>query len=319
MAMLRVGRVLVVMIPAGLSVLPAQTGDAAAAAATDLRKAPSLDDEAIGYAGIKSAAYRAYERLRDAATAAELIVWVGDDSPMLRCYAFRALVEKHPDVALGPLLLPQLGDRSKVTTMRGCMRAERYATDVLLELAAPVLPVADQRALHARLVRDETAPALDARGRALRSEKFAKDLLPVIERLARGGDDEALIALMRYGRPADLALLRERLQADRGLKELHFVLWAAEVRPDPALMPLLAAIAPKAHRQLRRDTGHRMRQWFAAVAAQRSEAAAATLRAFVRDTDASESRQRSMRTCLRKVLEKHAGVAVYDELRRSLE
>ena len=89
---------LLIPIAALAAALPtfAKEGDdppAVAKALAKLRSAETYDSEYVGEAGEKSDTYRAYEVLRDEASAKRLVALTDDRSPVVRCYAVRALAE----------------------------------------------------------------------------------------------------------------------------------------------------------------------------------------------------------------------------------
>lgn len=282
-----------------LSALPAQTLDDLVAT---LARAESLDDEAIGIAGEKSATWRTYEQLRDRASRAQLEQLLGHDGPVVRGYAHRALADRQEDVDWPALCKARLTDTTPVFTFEGCVRAERKLGDVVLDLARhrQLLSAAQWLELGELLVKRKSP--LDARDRALRELKFGDGMLHTLRALAAGGDGAAHVALARYRIAKDLPLLVAWLSRKAAFDDTTAFL-AAQQFPDPSLLRVLIGLEPHARSKVAEGLPHRLREWLAAFAAQRSAGAAEFLVGFLQRTPADDAgRHRQVVTLLQEVV-----------------
>jgi len=253
----------------------------AAKALARLRIATSLDDAAVGAAGMKSETYRAYEVLRDTAPAGALVALTGDKRPIVRCYAFRALAEKHPRVDLFAILKRHLEDVAKVDTFRGCMMAGEKVGDVMIQDARARLHQQEEGRLLGLLINKESK--LAARASLLRTAMVPVELLPELRRLVDAGDQNALIAVARHKKPEDVGRIEAALRAKFGSlhPDLLPAFRAATIHPDPKLLPALEALAPRARIELKQKAAQRLRFLFEALAAQQSPRATEVLAGFL--------------------------------------
>ncbi len=249
----------------------------AANALAKLRAANSLDDEAVGAAGMKSETYRSYEVLRDTAPAEALVALTGDKNAIVRCYALRALVEKHPRADLFAILKRHLDDVAKVDTFRGCMMAGEMVGDVMIREASARLDQQETGRLLGLLINKESE--LDARAGLMRTATVPVELLPDLRRLADEGDQNALIALARHNKQEDVARIEAALRSKFGSlhPDLLPAFRAATIHPDPKLLPALEALAPRARLELKQKAPQRLRFFFEALAAQESPRATEAL------------------------------------------
>lgn len=258
------------------TVLPAQS---VAELVDTLAKASTLDDEAVGDGGEKTATYRAYESLRAAADAAGLSALLEHRSPIVRCYAARALAERKETVDWLAVLKAHALDVAPVTTFRGCVRAEEACGDVLVELVRERKLLADAlwTALAEHLVLQKSP--LRARDHELRERTLGPALHAPLRELAAGGDGSAAVALARYRDAADVPVL-QKLLAGGGEDDGPFV--AAAVFPGPVLREALCSRSDWFHQRLAKGAPAPLRAWLAALAAQQDAPAGAALAAFVR-------------------------------------
>ncbi len=100
-----------------------------------LRAQPAFTDRAIGYAGLKSKAYVAFEALIEVAADSELEALLSDRSPIVRLYAFEGLLLRGHDkkVLTARLRAPE----EQVTTQGGCFRTVETVAEVALRLHGP--------------------------------------------------------------------------------------------------------------------------------------------------------------------------------------
>jgi hypothetical protein len=297
-----------------LAPLPAQTIDALV---ETLGKAESLDDEAIGIAGTKSETFKTYELLRDRATREELLKLLEHDGAIVRGYAFRALADRQEAVDWLALLKARARDMAKVPTFRGCTRSEQLLGDVVVEWARHRKLLTDVQWLDFGEVLVAGSSPLYAREWALRNLRFRDGMLHRIRTLAQGGDGPAHVALARYGVGEDLPLLVTWLSRD-GVFDDTTAFLAAQAHADPSLLPVLVGLEAKARRKIAEGLVPRLREWLAAIAAQRSPAAARFLTRFLAATP-SDGRHRQVVQVYEAVLARFGGAEVFANVREELQ
>jgi len=272
--------------------VPAQT----LAELTDtLAKAETLDDEAIGDGGEKSATYRTYEQFRDLATREELITRLLHKSPIVRGYAARALADKKEKVDWLAVLRAHAADLQEVGTFRGCVKAQERLGDVLIDLARERKLLSDEQWLDLAETLVQQKSQLAARDGLLRTLKLRDGMLHTLRDLAKGGDRSAHIALARYGIQKDLPLLVDFLRSKDALQGNEALL-AAQLHPDPTLLHVLEEIEPAVWKRVEAGSSVQMREWLAAIAAQQSAGAGTLLAGFLQR--AGEAHPASMREVL---------------------
>jgi hypothetical protein len=279
-----------------------------------LAAAETVDESMVGDDGAKTATWLAFQTWTSLASEAQLRAATDHKSPIVRCYAVRALVATEAKVDWVALLTRHLDDAAAVTTRGGCVTAKELAGDVMFQDARPRMTEAQLLDLAEALLARKSP--LYARQWALRNLRFRDAMLHDIRRLASEGDPPAAIALARYRLPSDVPLLCKRLQQDEPFDDnCHFL--AAEVHADPRLLPPLIAFEGKARTRLGHDNAYRLRFWLAAIAAQRSDEAATFLQRFLHDTTDAKQRADLAATCA-MVLESFADCAAFRALRAEL-
>jgi hypothetical protein len=264
--------------------------------------------------GEPSLVYPDYERLAAIATTERLQKLAEHDSPVVRCYAVRALAERGLTKTLPAILRAHSADVTKIAHHSGCEVLDTTAGDLMFDIARSRLDGEAMLDLAEHYVR--TASPLYAREWCLRTLRFRDGMLHAIRKLAADGDAPALVALMRYGIPADVPLLLGRLmRPDPFDDNCHFL--AAEQSRDPRLLPALAAIAPAARRRLQADNAYRLRFWLEAVTAQGSDDAAKVLADLVDDPGVTGDRRAQLLETVRAAIEAHPAPA-FAELQQRL-
>lgn len=283
----------------------------------ELAKAETIDDEAVGDGGEKSATRRLYERWRDAARTEQLRRFTQDASPAVRAYAAKALREIEAPVDWPVVVRERLLDTAEVVTFEGCCKARQFVGDVVFTLARPQLSPDELLDAAEDLVVRKSP--LFAREWALRNLTFRDRMLHRLRELATNGDAPATIALARHRLPVDVPILAKALQAKEPFDD-NCAFLAAEVHPDAALMAPLVAIEGKARARIESDNPSRLRFWFAAIAAQRSADAGAFLVRFLRDTPRTDGfREQDLLDTMQDVVVPHPGLAAFDALRAELK
>jgi hypothetical protein len=188
-----------------------------------LRAATSYDSEGVGFLGQKTPGYRAYEELRDRATATQLVRLTEDPRPLIRCYALRALAAGHPADVFDEAVARLRGDEAEIDRFQGCC----LSIQKVGEIAADIARDREERvSLEELLIRG--SPVDEGTEFLLRRWKLSPRCHERVRQLASAGSDEALIALARYRDEQDVEILQERLRATRNVACL---LVAAEIFP----------------------------------------------------------------------------------------
>lgn len=200
-----------------------------------LAGAEEFHDDAIGYAGVKSATYRAYEVLRDSESVEELTRLTEHKNPIMRLYAFRALAERHKEVDLFPLLEKRMEDRANVKTQFGCIAGDQTVVDLLLESYGQKLPAKQQELLLACVL--QLQPPINSRQRLLLHWSIPRRYAPRLREIA-SEDPAALVALAKQQNPDDLALVEAALTSSSRDRR-YFGLWSAKEFPHSSLLPKL--------------------------------------------------------------------------------
>ncbi|MEZ4320401.1 MAG: hypothetical protein R3F61_23175 [Myxococcota bacterium] len=189
----------------------------------------SVDSQYTSIDGEESPGWKAFVELRDTASSDRLRWLLHHTSPVVRAYAFRALVARSE--ATPEDLIERLDDRAIVRTRSGCVGRQRFgADDSFAAMAFHLEDPGRQQVLEALL----SKPELSSRGFALREWTPAPALRGSVVEHARMRSSGALIALARYRRSEDTALLATAIA--EGNRE---ALVAATVFPHPALLPAL--------------------------------------------------------------------------------
>lgn len=294
--------------------LPAQTVPELTAT---LAAALTLDDEAIGDGGEKSATYRAFEQLRSKASREELLARLDHENPIVRAYAALALADRKEKVDWLALLRAHAADAEKVMTFRGCVKAEELCGDVLVELAREQKLLDDKGWLDLAETLVTKKSPLAAREWCLRTLTFREPMQPALRELAKAGDGPAHIAMARAGNVKDLPLLVAHLQRDAVFAD-DTALLAAQVFPHASLLPSLLALDGKAREQMAAGRAQRLRNWLAAIAAQRSAPAADFLAGFLKARELPRPQRRELLNLMKAAIVPFPDDAVFAPVREEL-
>lgn len=282
-----------------------------------LSKAESLDDEAVGEGGTKSDTYKTYEKLRERAKREDLLGLLEHDAAIVRGYAFRALFDRKEVVDWPALLRARAQDKAKVATFQGCIRGEQMLGDVVIDWAREHRLLTEEQWLDFSEHLVAAKSPLHAREQVLRSVRFRDGMSDAIRALARGGDGPALVALARYRQVKDLSLLATSLSRSNVFDDTNAFL-AAQANPDPSLLPTLVDLQGKARTQIAGGLVPHVREWLAAIAAQRSPTAGQFLARFLAETPA-DAHERELLQAVKGVLAPFGGDAVFADLREELK
>jgi hypothetical protein len=101
---------------------------------TDMEQENTFCDVGVGRGYIKGEQRKRFDRLKQEATAEELLALTDDSNPVIRCYAFLALADKHhPDVFV--ILLRHFADKEEVEIVSGCIGEITTVGEVFLAIA----------------------------------------------------------------------------------------------------------------------------------------------------------------------------------------
>jgi len=277
-----------------------------------LARAEAYEEQDVSE-GEPSRVYPDYASLAAIATTERLQKLAEHDSPVVRCYAVRALAERGDTRTLPVILRAHAADVTKVVHHSGCEVLNTTAGELMFDIARSRLTAEELLDLAEHYVR--TSSPLYAREWCLRTLRFRDGMLHAIRKLAADGDAPALVALVRYGIPTDVPLLLERLKRPDPFDDnCHFL--AAEQSRDPRLLPALAAITPAARRRLQTDNPYRLRFWLEAITAQGSDDAAKALDDLVTDPGVAGDRRQQLLETVRTAIEAHPAPAFADLLQR---
>ncbi|KPJ51830.1 MAG: hypothetical protein AMS16_07325 [Planctomycetes bacterium DG_58] len=247
----------------------------------ELRTANRVESASIYEEGAPSKVHAVYEKLLQTTSREDLVRLLDDKSPVVRVYAFWGLKAKFPAVDLFGLLKVRLGDSTPVETLFGCIEETQQVADLLIRTLEEELTPEQKRELLTWMVRHPNN--LATRERALRQWPLSPKHHAPVRKLAEAGAAGALVALARFGDDADLPVIARQIGADS-----FDSLEAVERNPRPALFPILAAM----HRHFLDMDGRssEMEQYYRAVAAFRTPAAAKLLAAVLETPSTHESR-----------------------------
>lgn len=109
-------------------------GQALCETLTDMERENVFSDVGVGRGFNKDKQRKRFDKLKVEATDEELLALTDDPSPVLRCYAFLALADKHhPDVFA--VLLRHLADKEEIEVQSGCLSRMMTVGELFLAIA----------------------------------------------------------------------------------------------------------------------------------------------------------------------------------------
>lgn len=292
-----------------------------------LAPAESYDEEAVGFAGTKSATFLAYEFLRESSKVKDWIEWTRHKSPVVRCYAVRALAEAKAGVQLRAAVFKGLSDTARVNHFQGCCVGEVYVADVIVGIGLANLDQKDQQALRDKIMAGDV-PLL-AREHMLWTGGFDTAQLPRVLELARAGSLHALRGLAKHKHPEAVAMivrfLREpskgsskegssKEDADAVEGRIHAAVISVMGWPDARFWSGLTRLRDRAAGQLNHNW---VRDYMHAVAGYENGAAAAILTHLLDVDRGAAWKQRLTEQKVLNAINKHR-VESFASLRRRL-
>lgn len=195
-----------------------------------IAEAGSHDSERVGATGVPSEVYATYKELRELATAEEIRLLTEHASPVVRVYAFQALVER------GGELFDQLwlrrDDLARLATMHGCIMAEQQVADMVLDMAWDELDPGQRDLVLDHLLKGG-GPAGFRHRALLQLEPFEAYYHQIRGLAMRGETSSALVALARFRRDADTDII---LAGFADEKQRYYALLAMETFPHQAFL-----------------------------------------------------------------------------------
>lgn len=214
---------------------------------TAIAKGNRVEGSVVGFAGMPSAQWENYQRLKDLASVAQLIALTDHENAAVRCYAFQALAAKDSDHVFD-VLLKHLGDTEIVDTQSGCIvmrmqTADYFVEAVTLDGSGYKLSPIERERLGQILLNSRTIK-LGARSRSLAAMKpIAGNYARVREIAVQERDPAALRLLAKYRNPADVELISTFFAQE---SERVAALFAAREFPDQAFYPLVTQLFERA-------------------------------------------------------------------------
>ena len=87
----------------------------------DITEYNELHSSGVGYSGVQTEQYTRYINLAKFASEAELIHFTDHQNPVVRVYAFRALIERGSPAVI-PVFKKHLGDKEELESLGGCIQ-----------------------------------------------------------------------------------------------------------------------------------------------------------------------------------------------------
>lgn len=204
----------------------------------------------IAFPDERSAQWDRFIELKKNAASEELVLLTHHHNPVVRCYAFQALAERKDPKTFG-VLLQHLNDLEKIEHVCGGMSSIGGTVgDFFLSIVtskygyedAIKLNVSEQKQIDSILLFDPEIKLFAQTGllwRIVPDPKYYDRLKEIYQR-GEGNDLNALVALSKYRRESDKALIIERLE--RFSKSQIIGLWAVRNFPDTTFFPYLQKI-----------------------------------------------------------------------------
>jgi hypothetical protein len=183
------------------------------AALNVLRFAKTYDSSAVGYAGVKTDTYQAYEMLRDTAPMEVLQRLVDDENSIVRVYAFKALQEKHLSPELFPILERHFTDEESINTFIGCIGSSSKVADMMIGFLEGDLDAQQREKLIRFLLTNKNN--LETKDIVLEDWDLGPEFYTAIRSLVEAGESTAIEALARYKKDEDVDLILGVMKANK--------------------------------------------------------------------------------------------------------
>lgn len=234
-----------------------------------------LMHSAVGVGGGRPQQYDNFVLLKSTASKDELIRLTDHTNPVVRCYAFWALISD-PSVELYPLVLAHISDSELFEEFSGCLRSREQVGDFFIaaaswEEAAVKLTTEQLEVLDHVLI---TMPNdLLAKNRAIEKLEPTEEVYPrILELVTEETNQTALVVLAKYRKQKDIPVI-----LNFPAEEYNSYVYAAiSTFPDTAFFSLLESRLKEAFS----ETGHHT-EWaglYKAIAAYKNDQALELLR-----------------------------------------
>ncbi|MBN2704293.1 MAG: hypothetical protein JXR23_08785 [Pontiellaceae bacterium] len=197
-----------------------------------------LMHSAVGVAGGRPQQYDNFVLLKSVASRDELIRLTDHFNPVVRCYAFWALISD-PSVDLYPLVLAHISDSELFETFSGCIRSGERVGDFFIdaaswEEAAVKLTTEQLDELDHLLI--TTPNDLSAKNSAIGKLEPTEEVYPrILELVTEETNQTALVVLAKYRKQKDIPVI-----LNFPAEEYNSYVYAAiSTFPDEAFWPLL--------------------------------------------------------------------------------
>lgn len=205
-------------------------------------------NSAVYAAGIRPEQFDHFTLLQKTAGRKELLELTGHPNGVVRCYAFWSL-SRDSSGKLLPVILQHLDDDEPVYTLFGCIASTEKTGDFFISIATQnyfdahsgKLKMAELHQLDSILIFRNNN--LDAKDDAIFRSQPTEDLYVRIKELAvKEHDQAAIVALARYRKPQDIALILNNKFSTKIAGEGYFYTYQAIAEfPAPEFIPLLGS------------------------------------------------------------------------------
>ncbi len=281
--------------------------------------AESYDEESVGLAGAKSTTFRAYEWLRENVAVEEWAELTAHESPVVRCYAVRALADAKDPERLRKAVFEGIRDTARVRHFQGCIMGEAHVGDVIVRIGLAGFDEETRAELRDAMLASDV-PLLE-RERMLWTGAFGDKHVDRVLELARDGNLHALRGLATRKHPEASKIIVKILggaKTEGGDEDdevcLHSAVMSTVGWPDPRFWKGLDRMRERAAKELNHNW---VRDYMKAVAGYENEAAARVLHQLLDVNRGAEWKQRLTAEKVFKALDGHR-VESFETLRRRL-
>ena len=215
-----------------------------------------LKSSGVGEAGMRTDQWERFETLTREASDTELTALMKYPNAVVRCYAFQGMILRG-NTGVYQVLLRLLHDTASVETFQGCIVSSTVAGDYCLNLVYPVVANSDTGTSEAfqqghHILTKEQSSAIDsillydpsirlaAKYELLYRMKPAPVFYHRVREIATNeGSPEAALALARFHKPADTAIIRRLFNKEN---TGYFAAYCAREFPDESFYPLLVTM-----------------------------------------------------------------------------
>lgn len=211
-----------------------------------IAKKNELMGSSVYYGGTRPQQYDNFEKLKKTASQNELLELTNHPNGVVRCYAFWALTYDK-SINLFPILLKHIYDYEVVHTQFGCLGSKEMVGDFLIRIATPrVIDLESKKLDSIQFLKLDSVlifsnSKLYAKSRAINRAETSEFLYPRLRKLVvENNDQSALVALAKYNKPEDIALILKIGKKSKSNEVGYFNIYRAiQEFPHPDFIPLL--------------------------------------------------------------------------------